>query len=51
MFVSCNVMAKKNDKFIPILSIVFGILVILVPDFLAWFVGIYLIVTGALKLR
>ncbi|HIH37721.1 DUF3096 domain-containing protein [Candidatus Woesearchaeota archaeon] len=33
-----------------ILSIIFGILVIMNPAFLAWIVGLYLIVTGVLSL-
>lgn len=34
----------------PILSIVMGILILLVPKFLNYFVAVYLIVVGILKL-
>jgi len=46
-------MAKKQTdrkKVMAILSIIFGILVIMNPAFLAWIVGLYLIVTGVLSL-
>ena len=34
----------------PLLSIIFGVLILLVPRFLNYFVAIYLIVTGLLGL-
>jgi hypothetical protein len=34
----------------PLLSIIFGILILLIPRFLNYFVAIYLIVTGLLGL-
>ncbi len=44
-------MAKKDNEYLmPILSIIVGILVIAWPPILAWAVGLYLVITGILKL-
>jgi uncharacterized membrane protein HdeD (DUF308 family) len=41
---------KDKDKLIPILSIIIGIIVIAWPQIIGIAVGIYLLVTGILKL-
>ncbi|HVY01293.1 MAG TPA: DUF3096 domain-containing protein [Candidatus Nanoarchaeia archaeon] len=41
-------MAKKNTS--AILSVIAGILVLVFPSFLAWAVGLYLLITGGLEL-
>ena len=41
---------KSGRKEIAVLSIIFGILIIVKPDILAWLVGLYLLITGILAL-
>ena len=43
-------MATSSRKIQAILSIIAGIVVIVNPDVLAWVVGLYLIIVGALDL-
>ncbi len=43
-------MGKINKNAIGILAVVFGILVLIKPDMLAWIVGLYMIIVGVSNL-